>query len=636
MSSKILTTFSLLIWSLAGLAHIQYGNSVNQVYYKGPHEQGGFFSISATADDFPNASPETPIFVEIVLDNNALLAHTLVDQTNQDPNIQGPIFLPMKVDAMDQTSMYEIAAPANTLSIVRWVQGEGSLWLRIQNSSSTWLQNNGSLSAPSANDHVTWGLGFSASFYQTNYSTNSNLPFPTRFPETIPAPIDDAISTPFCLDLSQSSLEKTGLKSILSFSANYYNEQAETLPGLYERRNELDVEQVGLVWTLAWARDRVSSAGLSSEAAVITPCTGDVLSTTVNYLNLDFKPQFHLNPVFLHKGSYILLETNPEAPYGFRSDGARFLSGVSSVEVVPESAFTVNGEMLYHEIRLIWEGEHVLLRDVNPNLSATLSHACDQDPWEMVVDVSVYLMSGSPFQDEPPFTGPSQQAACEPQAFLADSNIWLHSARSSTGVLPHVTKPGNGFQTGIILANTADIPQSYVLAPALQTGAFLTSISGVLEPGETVTYDSLELFQGEDVSHFRADVNEAVKISAFYKAEREETGPAHVSLKQNPALKWRIYPGNSGLTWDGIAILNAGALNATVSILQKNNLGETLDQETLILAPNEKALMVLSERFQATPDSYYDLVSTLPLHIMSLRGDLQNTFLWENHAISID
>jgi hypothetical protein len=73
-----------------------------------------------------------PVYIRLRLDHDATLCKTLVWSNSLNPidRTELPIFLPMSFE--ESTLVDAIAAPAETVSIVRWKAGENEIWIRIQ------------------------------------------------------------------------------------------------------------------------------------------------------------------------------------------------------------------------------------------------------------------------------------------------------------------------------------------------------------------------------------------------------------------------------------------------------------------------------------------------------------------------
>ncbi len=123
--------------------------------YRSYGQRAGTMTMTVNGHEFFEASPQTPVFVRIRLNKGARLAETLVDvETALWRN--EPIFLAMSLLADDDSIL---RAPAHTVSIVRWKQGEIEFWLRVQTTSSFWLEDSGNLYPPDINHRIQWTIG---------------------------------------------------------------------------------------------------------------------------------------------------------------------------------------------------------------------------------------------------------------------------------------------------------------------------------------------------------------------------------------------------------------------------------------------------------------------------------------------
>lgn len=165
----------------------------------------GVMLIEITEDAFPDASPTNPVYLEVHLENGLALRETLVDPR---PSAQGPspIYLPIGNESL----LAPVAAAPDTLSIVRWIAGEPSYWLKIQSSSRTWISNNDGTQAP---DDVNWVdllLSSSAKRYWSQFGEafrngRSNLPYATRDLSELSADdVTRAVSVNLCADIRRS------------------------------------------------------------------------------------------------------------------------------------------------------------------------------------------------------------------------------------------------------------------------------------------------------------------------------------------------------------------------------------------------------------------------------------------------
>ena len=212
--------FFLVIITLCSLpvrSDIEFQTSINDVYRLGSHELPGFIGVKISGDHFGPVTENAPYFLRLSLTHNSLLADTLVDLTSSNPAINTPIYLAMALNNAVNPDRF-MNAPADTVSVVRWVQGEPHLWIRIQSSSSTWVGVPGqSPVPPSEDDEVCFEFGLSArsSFEGILQPQTSNLPYNTRNLSAQYGISTDATSTLICADLSKSTLSDTGSESLL-------------------------------------------------------------------------------------------------------------------------------------------------------------------------------------------------------------------------------------------------------------------------------------------------------------------------------------------------------------------------------------------------------------------------------------
>ncbi len=290
---------------------------------------------------------------------------------------------------------------------------------------------------------------------------------------------------------------------------------------------------------------------------------------------------------------------------------------------------------LYGSVTLFWNGGTRDLDDFRIELAATLYYGCDNHPADLVVDYNLDLNTGTEPLDDPPFDGDSQNRACAQSPLQVATGTWLIGEAPDTGMVPHIAKPGNGFFSRLILANTSPLPQPYTLYPYAGDGSLLPRMTGILDGGQTLFSSMEEVFGTDDLSHFRFLGEDTLKVTAVYQADREGAGPAHLGARSETATLWRLYPGNTELTWDGIAVVNRGGLTTEVQVTQRNAAGEIIAEKVVAAAlePETKSLAVLSTLFEEITGSYFEVRASQPLVVIGLRGDPASNFLWENPAI---
>ncbi|MDJ0840236.1 MAG: PQQ-dependent sugar dehydrogenase [Acidobacteriota bacterium] len=200
--------------------------------------------------------------------------------------------------------------------------------------------------------------------------------------------------------------------------------------------------------------------------------------------------------------------------------------------------------------------------------------------------------------------------------------------------LPHVTQRGGNFTTTVIMANTGDVAVDWTIQAYTADGATALTLSGSLPAGQTQRFSQEDLFGEANVSHFQLTAADELLVDLEYRAVGENRGPAHVDPASLRSSAWRIYPGNTAVTWDGLAIVNTGDLPTDIWVLQRNAAGELLERVTAAegLAPNGKALYVLGPEFTPVDGAYYEIVAGTETAITALRGAQDGSFFWSNPA----
>ena len=215
----------------------------------------------------------------------------------------------------------------------------------------------------------------------------------------------------------------------------------------------------------------------------------------------------------------------------------------------------------------------------------------------------------------------------------------IFGAFGQSRLIPHVTGVGGGFETEIIISNYSSTPQAFTLTGFSSDGAKAATISdAVLEPGTTLRTSPSDLFKTDTISHFLISEDSKIKVSVAYQAARENVGPVHVGETTTSGTVFRLFMGNTSITWDGIAVVNLGSSPGTVTIRQINDDGQELSsfQAFSNLQPNAKGLSVLSTEFDDISNSSLEIRSTQPIVLTPLRGTLDSAFLWENVATLVE
>jgi hypothetical protein len=251
---KKLTILAALSFGCMAFADVNIRTNISPVFVGGTCEQAGAVTFTVDNDDFANASTAEPVYIRMTLDHDAVLCETLVDRENAStPEVEhNPIYIPMRLEGGLTTDT--IAANQETTSIVRWIGGEKEIWIKIQTSSSVWIQSLGGLISPDPTRPVSFNLGVSALISDQNavsaledpLNFNANLPYHVLESDLdagaeVPN-ITNAISTLYCVNLANSNLQAVPApaeNSILNFDPISYQssqgvETSATVGGIDE------------------------------------------------------------------------------------------------------------------------------------------------------------------------------------------------------------------------------------------------------------------------------------------------------------------------------------------------------------------------------------------------------------------
>ena len=225
--------FLLIVLVLPCLAEIEHVTGIKDVYYRGDSEQIGHITVTLNSDLFAEVDADNPVFMRLRLSHHARLAQTLVEQ-GTDHEATRPIYLAMRLHTLD--SGFRLIAGPETLSIVRWVEGEDEIWFRLASSSSSWIEDpGGNAIAPADHLVVSWTVGISARqswFFQANAPEGStNLPANTYDPDQPEK--ESAASTLIYTNLSESLLASSGVESLLEYDAPWFQADAEIGVGIF-------------------------------------------------------------------------------------------------------------------------------------------------------------------------------------------------------------------------------------------------------------------------------------------------------------------------------------------------------------------------------------------------------------------
>ena len=632
-------------------ADITISESVRNVFYRGLRETVGSIFMRMDDDDFAGASPEAPIFIRIMLGNDASLSHTLVDLNSSHPPLNQKVYLVVYLNSEDEN--LRLTAPPNAIAIVRWVAGEDEIWLAVQSSSSSWIKEGEDFIAPNQVHEVSWLIGISASHSGFGYETPSdkqNLPFNTRNLALDPNNIspEDAVSTLFCFDFSQSTLTFRGRDALFYYLPYAFGPEAEIEPGLYVGASGPLPIRFGASFEIARGKNRRCDAvPINSEPLELGCGAGPTelgWSRAVNLFQLSVNCLEDSENIatFLYNGAKLTLAAPENASFGFEESAASFIGdGLTGGTPVLHEPFTLHDRTLYRKLDLVWNDGFRRLENYPLLVEAALDYFDDGGEHDFLLEWTLTLTNADDPRDNPPFIGPEQERHCPPVDILIAKRAWRFGAlgcRLATGrMLPHLTRSTGGFVTDLIIANIgAEQAGLYLLTAYSQTGDFLGTVDGALAPNQTLRHRAADLF-GPNAGYAVISGDPRVVVTAVYRADREGAGPAHVGASTVQAKRWRIYPGNPEVTWDGIALVNTGAGPADVIVELKDFQGNVLATQIIgqAVAPGEKFIYLFSTDFDIASGAYFEVETDTPSAVVALRGNLASDFLWENAAIPL-
>lgn len=340
MFKKGLAILAVALFAAPLFADVELSTSISDVFHQGTNELAGSITMRVNDDDFNDASTSTPVFIRLRLDNRGRLAETLVDfeyvADPQNPDhadtipVTEPIYLAMQLNTGPFSTQILTASP-ETVSIVRWVASESELWIRVQSSSETWIDDNGIPLAPDQNITVSWTIGVSAraSFDKLDgvNAARRNLPFNTRDVLTL-GDSDDAVSTLLCVDLLGSDLE---VDELLEYDAISFDFTAQIRPGVYTNGRIAGVNFTN-DFRIARGKARLCTVTIADKGAfavedLCIPAVGanDDLNgfiwavNSIEYI-IDCETDGDYLPSPMLNGAYWYFSTGSRGTYGFSKD----------------------------------------------------------------------------------------------------------------------------------------------------------------------------------------------------------------------------------------------------------------------------------------------------------------------------
>jgi len=631
----------LFFLALPVLADVELFTTTNDIHYEGASEQAGSLTMTINADDFADASLETPIFIRVTLSNHSVLARDLVNSQASFWRFRDPLFLALSLES-DVVPGTTLQAPADTVCIVRWVAGEQAFWIRVQRSSTTWVGSPSGSSLAKANPGVSWTLGISArdSFNRQSQfdETAVNLPFNSRNLSAMAEDLDDAVSSLLTLNLSQPTF-LPGQELSLAFQAFDYRVWLGDDFFDETEGNALDIAFVNET-RVAVLRDEIDDVNVifEQDQTETRRPVDQTLDTFTKRMTLRLNTE--QSDLMLYNGSSLLLSAGSMA--GFKKGGARIITlNGDCVEsetgyVVSTNPFELGGKTCYGDLEIKWNDGMVPLNGFEVTVEATLFHQRNVSPYisdPVFIGWRLQVIRQPSGHDESPFDGTDQIAGPDPQPLSLASAQWLVANLTFPRLVPHVTLSDGLFTTFIEVTNVDSKENVLEFFPYNADGSDIGYAYISLDPGETWKIQPHEWFLAE-VSHIDMDGNPKLKVSTSYKAAREGAGPAHVPAIHQASQSWVVQAGDHSLTYDSIAFVNRGDDPTDIYIQQRDASGAVVSEPFHwgTLGANAKGTAVLNNLFEPAVGGSYLIYADQNLTLVSLRGDHDSTHVWQNDA----
>jgi hypothetical protein len=493
---KYLTVLVLALLAAPLFADIELSTSIQDVFNRGSNEQAGSITMNVNEDDFAEASTEEPIFIRVTVDHQARLAQTLVNLAGTDTAVDDPIYLAMRLNSTNAS--LTCVADVETTSIVRWVAGESAFWIRVQSSSSTWIDLDPPDDAfpPREGLTVSWTVGISARTSRNENKTRANMLFNTRLAGS--ADEADSTSTLLCVNLSGSTLTTDGFESILQYDPIAFDHNAEIGLGQYSQQSG-NIQGINFTndFRIARGKDRSCSVQLVGKTA--TPDTslcvsqagtnGTVSGFILACNSINFQVDCQRGGLFLDTdlldGAFVTLSTGGRGNYGFDdlsdddgfaseavawyssyTDGDPVLLGIYEVDTA--TRFTSHDRDLYRNVKLAWNSDSRDLDRYAFTVNACVAYYYSEGPVKVDLDWSLTLVNheGSEDIDDSDelnggdFDGDDQFKRCAPSQFNIGSGVWdfgnfIECAGNPVSIFfPYVPKLKDGdFWAGLSVVN---------------------------------------------------------------------------------------------------------------------------------------------------------------------------------------
>jgi len=196
----------LVLLAPFSMAQVEVSTSIRYMSV-GTDQLAGELTMQLRDDVFSDARPWNPVYVRLALEDEVTLSETRATGWGDE------IYLPIRVTGVGAT----ISAPALTLSILRWKEGESSIWLRVSVPTSTWVTVDGAHQAPSDEYPVQIAIGQTVSAYNQLLDDdfeNGTANLPSAYAHFEPT------GTEIRVDLTEDALSPQPLVEFSGYSAS--------------------------------------------------------------------------------------------------------------------------------------------------------------------------------------------------------------------------------------------------------------------------------------------------------------------------------------------------------------------------------------------------------------------------------
>lgn len=459
---KLFRILAIIAMTQAAIGNVTVMNNVQDIDFRGTCEQVSSFSMRVDQDDFYEASVSTPVFIRIRLGQGVSLAHTLVDHDSAATTHE-PIFLAMRlVRSADDPTVTFLADP-DTVSIVRWKEGEDQVWLRIQTSSSGWIMVDSTPQAPTTDFAVSWTFGITAAMSARENQAafaigDANRAANARNASAVPVELDH-VSTLVCVDASQSTLspfpaiDSMAMYEIIPFDFQTTgvltaSHASQIVTGDITSAN-LRINESGFwfgyVHPIGVAHERsistVASDPMPTSQFLCPPNPTETLAYLSNAVVISVS-----SDVSWHSGSYVVLETPLNDPYGFPTttpfslpsgetgylvDGTMFETpgfpspGIARAFDTDGFIITPAGDRLARRVVLTYDAPGQRLSHFDLLVRTAVAMPICDPPRSVTVSGTVHVASKEPPMDGSGGAFHQTRLYCDPSFISSETSNWV-------------------------------------------------------------------------------------------------------------------------------------------------------------------------------------------------------------------